>query len=160
MTDISSLAGLIGPEHVRDTVPISIPEKYLKQYKINVSFLAKQFYVDTKYAKEKGLLFRFDSKELGCLNCSSFRGEWVDGDEVKETCSELSEVHVGHPGFIANQEPCNFYGVTHAYNLEKPEIHPELVKAFNDEKKKHLDVPDSAVQSLLKDLETHKWITK
>ncbi len=160
MADTSNLTGIIGSEHVRDTVPISIPEKYLKPYKINMPFLAKQFYVDTKYATEKGLLFRFNSKELGCLNCGSFNGEWVDGDEVKETCYTLSEVEVGHQGVIANQEPCNFYGVTHAFNLKNPEAHSKLVEAFNNTKKKNLDIPDSAIQALLKDLEDQKWITK
>jgi hypothetical protein len=157
MADISTL---IKSEHTRDTVPISIPEKYLKPYKINVPFIAKQFYVDTKYAEEIGLLFRFNSKELGCTNCRSFNHEWIDGDEVKETCSTLSEVHVGHPGFIMNREPCNFYSVTYASNLQNPEAHPKLVEAFNAETKKLVLNPDTAYQILLLDLEFKKWITK
>jgi hypothetical protein len=55
-----------------------------------------------------GLVFR-EKNMLKCYDCSSFTGQWIDGDEVLEKCYKLHYEKSGHRGVLASDSMCNHF---------------------------------------------------
>jgi hypothetical protein len=51
-------------------------------------------------------------KITACINCSSFRGEPINEDEVLEKCYKLKFEEIGRQGVIADDPICNFFNPT------------------------------------------------
>lgn len=138
-----------------------LSEEDLKDYNINASYILKDGVLGHKACFEKmGVFSRISNSKLSCGNCSSFDGEWVDADEVKETCSKLTDTHYGHRGYIASGSPCTFYSVTSPYNLNDPSAHEGLVVAWNEIKEDVHTKTKENLHNLVQILEDAKLIQK
>lgn len=91
----------------RWAVNIKIPDELLRGYVINNGF-PREIRGHKKCLSTIDAWFRFKEGFI-CYDCSSFRGQWVDGDEVVEECSIMKQREVGHRGIMAGEYMCNYF---------------------------------------------------
>ncbi len=72
----------------------------------------------------------FRNKEgLTCWDCSSWSGEWIDGDEVLEKCYKWDYKEPGHRGVIGANPICNFFHPN--YNMKTNDNYAKERETFN-----------------------------
>lgn len=94
-----------------NTLPIMIPDLFLNGKKLDSSLNNG---LHTYVKGHRGCYTKIDvffteNNMLHCIDCSSFHGDIIDIDEVKEYCYRLNYSEVGHKGVIASNPMCNYF---------------------------------------------------
>ncbi|MBD3259444.1 hypothetical protein GF371_02320 [Candidatus Woesearchaeota archaeon] len=91
----------------RWAVNIELPSEMLRDYDLGPQY-SREIRGHKKCYSKIDVWFRYE-EGFHCIDCSSFRGEWVDGNEVVEGCSIMKQRELGHQGVMADDNMCNYF---------------------------------------------------
>ena len=93
------------------SIYMKIPPEFFKniKYIFGGDWLEKGVMGHENCYKTIGVFLRYPKLNISCYDCNSFKGGWVDGDEVIEECHKWNHSETGHKGVIASNPVCNFF---------------------------------------------------